>query len=174
MKRTASEMKSEQSMSENLKEQVRILKRVTDDIQQSGECNEAIRSIAANHQDILKGVNEDDGHAVVDSLEPHLEAFYKLACAKELFSGALQAAAVSRTSPKPLPSVTAMCACLDIFVGVVDEKDGLHQVIHADSGSVVNDYLQGEQLTVIENVAKACAQFLVICNHVDEMVMLIE
>ena len=175
MKRTASEMESEKkSLNEALKEQVCVLRRVVVDIKQYDTCNEAIRYIAANREDIVKGVNENDGCAVVDSLEQHLEKFYNIACGKEIFSGALKALSASRTSLKPLPSVTALCKCLDVFVGVADEENALHKVINTDCGSVVNDYLQGNTLTIIENVANECAKFGVICEHVDEMAMLIE
>ena len=158
----------------SVNETLRVLKKVIFDIQQSGECSEAIQSIAKNRQDIIKGVNEDDGSAVVDSLERHLEKFFKLACAKEVFSGALETLSVCRTSPETLPSVTALCTCLEVLVLVADEKDALDRVINTDYGSVVNDYLQGHPLTMIENVTNACAEFQVICDHVDEMVMLNE
>lgn len=155
-----------------LKEQVRVLKKVVDEIPQS--CTNAILSIACNRSDIIKGVNKDDGRAVVDSLEPHLSMFYELACEKDVLSGALEALSPSHKSLKCLPSVTALCACLEVLLDLANEKDALHKVVNTDYGSVVNDYLQGDPLTMIENVANACANFKVIRDHIDEMVMLAE
>jgi hypothetical protein len=77
-------------------------------------------------------------------------------------------------SSEVLPTFSALRECLDEFVTMSSEKSKLEKVLNATCGSVFKDYMQGNPLSMIENVANACARFEKITSHVEEMVMLME
>jgi hypothetical protein len=161
------------SVNMTLREQLRALKGATLTIEQS-DLHEAICSIAHGRDKIVEGANADDGCAVVDSIEQYLNFYHVIACEESLLSEIIQTLNISDKCPKVLPSFTALCECLDQLLIVASDKDKLEEVISTTFGSVVNDYLQGRSLTMIEDVANACAEFAVIVGHLDEMTMLVD
>ena len=75
-----------------------------------------------------------------------------------------------------LPSVKTFREILNsvILCGHSDYLEGYVSAIEANCGSVINDFLQGRILTDICDVAVACADFCVLSEHIEEILMVID
>lgn len=143
-----------------LQEQLSALRQANLAIEQSPLLTAALRSIAQSRDEIIRGVNEDDGAIVVDTLECHLPSYLAIANEESLFTETIQTLNISERCPMILPTFLMMRECLKEFVTMASEKNKLEDALNASCGSVVNDYLQGNPLLrLVENVANACAKF---------------
>ena len=155
------------------KEQLAALKHATLRIEQSNLLTE-IRLIGRSRDRIVQGANAEDGNTVVECIEGYIPSFLVLANENSLLFEIIQTLNLSDTCSKVLPTFTTLKECLNEFSNLSSEKRMFEKVLNAQCGSVVNDYLQGKPLIIIENVANACAKFETVVSHVDEMVMLME
>jgi hypothetical protein len=137
------------------------------------ECYSAIELIAARRDALVQAVNDPYGRNVVEGIEPYLEQFYVLSCEEQIFSEAVLTLEPHISDEKVLPSVVSATEILAVFADVGSERDRILEALTSNSGSVVNDYLQGDPLTMIENVANACVRFNIVSDHVNEMSMLL-
>jgi hypothetical protein len=156
-----------------LQEQLSSLRRAALAITQS-DLHDAIHSIASGRDDIVYGVKAEDGSTVVDTLEPYLPFYHILACEEGLLCEILQSLDNSSKCSKQLPSITALRECLNQLLSMASQKEKIGKVLCALNGADVRDYLQGNPLDLIENVANACVTYKLIRAQLDEIAMVMD
>jgi hypothetical protein len=137
---------------------------------------DAIEVIDKNYIEICQGVDEDDGCAVVDALEKWIPQFYKFTDRAAVLTIALEKLETLPEKLKASPSATELCKIVGAFLTFQEPyyrnqtyKTAMNKAMTADDGAVVNDFLQGDSLTKMKEVADACRDFVLLDNRLDEI-----
>lgn len=138
--------------------------------------SDTIKGIDMDYDNICQGVDETDGSAVVDRLEAFIPLFYQFTDKAALLKEAFEKVEAVPNKLKASPSATELRKIIGDFLtfeepyyGDQTYKSAMSDAMNADDGAVVNDFLQGDPLTKMKEVADACRAFLILEKHLDEI-----
>ncbi len=142
---------------------------------------DTISKIDQSYDSICQGIEEDDGHEVVDALEAFIPQFYefvdKASVLKESAEKLNNLPVKLKTSPSAVELrkvLEAFSSFDDLYYGDLPYKTVMHEAMNADDGSVVNDFLQGHTLTKMKSVADACRAFVILGKHLETIDRLVK